>query len=46
VRPEFLGELREERGDPVRLDGGRRDAIHAGRALLTPPSERRPTKAR
>ena len=34
VRPEFLGEMREERGDPVRLYGRQRDAIHAGRAPL------------
>jgi hypothetical protein len=26
--------MREERGDPVRLYGGQRDAIHAGRAAL------------
>jgi len=34
VRPEFLGQMREERGDPVRLYGGQRDAIHAGGAPL------------
>ena len=33
-RPEFLGEMREERGDPVRRSGCQRDAIHAGRAPL------------
>jgi hypothetical protein len=32
VRPEFLGQTREERTDPVRLDGGDGDAIHSGGA--------------
>ncbi|MBP1779200.1 MAG: hypothetical protein H6Q86_5211, partial [candidate division NC10 bacterium] len=33
-RPEFLGEMHEERGDPVRLYGRQRDTIHAGGAPL------------
>jgi hypothetical protein len=36
VRPEFLGQMREERIDPVRLHGGDGDTVHTGGAPVRP----------
>jgi hypothetical protein len=36
VRPEFLGQMREERTDPARLHGGDRDAIRTSGAAVRP----------